>query len=118
MQRSKTSRIKVFGLSLAAALTLGFGGSQVLAQTGMSGERTETTIERDVDLLPDMTPNQSVTETEIYRDETVVVDPDDVDANDAEIAGINLTSLLIFALLALLVVAIVVAFSQRKRTVV
>ena len=113
--------LKRSSLSLLTALTMGIAlaGGQALAAT-TTQPMHETTIERKTEVLPDPSLGNTTVEskTEIYRNETDVVDNDDIDANDAEIAGISVTTLMIFALLAFAVVAIVVALSRRETTVV
>ncbi|HEY9842411.1 MAG TPA: hypothetical protein V6D23_18255 [Candidatus Obscuribacterales bacterium] len=112
--------LKRSSLSLLTALTMGIAGGQALAAT-TTQPMHETTIERKTEVLPDPSLGNTTVErkTEIYRSETDVVDNDDrADANDAEIAGVSVTTLMIFALLAFAVVAIVVALSRRETTVV
>ncbi len=131
-------RIRKMGLAVTAAIALGVvGGTAIANQENQQyqlaqSSTTNTTIEQKTEVLPDVpetglsssditAETRSKTQTDVYRNETTVlndVDANDIDENDAEVASLSLTTLLIFGLLAFAVVAIVVALSRRERPVI
>lgn len=115
------SRLKHSGLALTAALTLALPGAIIASAQAQTTTIEQRATSKDAELLPDMSPpTNATTETDVYHSETFIDenDLDGVDENDAEVAGISITTLLIFALLAFAVVAIVVALSRRERSAV